>query len=135
MRVLLRSRYASTSATASAPCGQGALADRRGRERLRGARAEDETAVAPRDKLVLNEEMAERRDDRHTAAACAALGAVRFPVAAHAAVDADQTVCEVDIVPGQGPELAAPQACVERAAPQRPIFAAKRGDECGGLGR
>jgi len=41
---------------------------------------------------VLDEEVTERRDDRNAASAGTALGVVRLPVAAHAALDADQTV-------------------------------------------
>ena len=99
------------------------------------ARAEDQAVVAPGDELVLDEEVAERGDDRHAASAGAALRLTDLTVAAHAALDADQSGGEVDVVPEESSELAATQAGVERAAPERSILGTKRGDQRRGLGR
>ncbi len=119
--------------TCSPPRGQSALAHRRRRERLRRARAEDEASVATRDELVLDEKIAERRDDRNTTAPGAALRPTGLAVAAHAALDADQAVGEVDVLPDERAKLAAAQAGVESAAPERAVIRAKGCDQCDGF--
>src|SRR6266545_5553069 len=73
--------------------------------------------LSRRHELVLDEEVAERGDDRHAAPAGAALRLSGFPVAGHAALDPDQSAHEINIAPLQGPEFPAAQAGVERAAP------------------
>ena len=55
-------------------------------------------------------------------------------MAAHAALDPDQPAREVDVAPEEGPQLAAAQAGVERAAPERPVLGAKSCDQRRGLG-
>src|SRR6266545_7995820 len=91
--------------TGSTPCRQGSLADRRRREGLRCARAEDETVVAPSDEFVLDEEVAERGDDRDAAPAGAALRLTGLAMAVHAVLDADQTAGEIDVVPLESSQL------------------------------
>src|SRR5215211_4504832 len=91
--------------TSSTPCRQGSLADRCWRERLRCARAEGETVVAPSDELVLDEEVTERADDRDAAPASAALRLTGVAMAAHAALDADQSAGEIDLVPLERSQL------------------------------
>jgi hypothetical protein len=82
---------------------------------------------------VLDEEFAKCGDDRDAAPAGAALRLAGFSVAVHAALDADQPVGEVDVVPEECAKLAAPQAGVERAAPERVVLHAKGGDQRGSL--
>ena len=105
------------------------LRNRCRRKRLRRARAEDEASVSSRDELVLDEEIVQGGDDRDAATAGAALWSAGLAVAAHARLDADQSVGEFDVVPLEGPQLTAAQAGVERAGPERAALGAKGGDQ------
>src|SRR5215211_1161420 len=103
------------------PGGIRALADIRGRERLRVARPEDEADVAAQAELVLDQVVAERGWDRDGAPTGPALRSDDAFLGVPRALDVDDAGRQVDVLPAEPKELAPAEACIHRGRPDRPV--------------
>ena len=93
-------------------------------------RAEDEARVAALARLVLDEDVAERADDRDRPPAGAALRLdLDAALVVVGALDVDHAVREVDVLPAQRHQLAAAQAGVEGGRPDGAVALGQRGEE------
>jgi hypothetical protein len=91
--------------------------------------------LPPCDELVFDQEVAECGDDRSLPTARTTLWRADLARPAHAALDADHSGGEVDVLPHEGAQFAAAKACGERRAPECTVLGPESIDECRGFVR